>query len=141
MQIHGVAKVCLFKACGKNPAANLSVPLDVVGVGGTVTATGSVNVTVKGAPWTVGFATLSPNTPNFQIAGFRHGPASNAVSSSASGTVRLVTPIHVSTNLGASPVVLSWAVLDLHFVPEPSTLLLLSGGIAGLVMLGRSKRD
>jgi hypothetical protein len=29
--------------------------------------------------------------------------------------------------------------MDLHFVPEPGTLLLLGTGIAGLVLFGRTK--
>jgi hypothetical protein len=46
----------------------------------------------------------------------------------------------MSLNLGVPQVVPTFGILDLHFVPEPSTLLLLGSGIAGLVLFGRTKR-
>jgi hypothetical protein len=57
----------------------------------------------------------------------------------ASGTVSLVTPVFVSTNIGPSAVVPVFAFLNLHFVPEPGTLVLLGAGIAGLVSSGRTR--
>jgi hypothetical protein len=142
MSLNGVTKVCLFKVCS-NATANLSVPLSNVGVGGTIavppgSTTASVNLTVRGAPWTAGTAAVGTVTQM----GFQHGPASASSSTvAASGAIRLVSPIFVSTNIGASAVVPGFAFLDLHFVPEPGTLLLLGSGIAGLVMFGRSKRS
>jgi len=53
--------------------------------------------------------------------------------------VRPVTPIFVSTNLSPTALLPMFGTLDLHFVPEPGTLLLLGSGIAGLVLSGRSK--
>jgi hypothetical protein len=142
MSVNGVTKVCLFKACS-NATANLSVPLSVVGAGGTIavppgTTTASIHVTVVGAPWTAGTAAVGTVT----VMGFQHGPASATSSTAAnSGAVRLVTPIFVSTDIGPSAVVPGFGFLDLHFVPEPGTLLLLGSGVAGLVMFGRSKRS
>ena len=49
-----------------------------------------------------------------------------------------MTPTFISTNIAT--VFLAFGTLDLHFVPEPATLLLLGSGIAGLVTFGRSKR-
>ena len=141
MSLNGVTKVCLFKACSI-ATANLSVPLSNVGQGGTIAVppgdtSASVNLTVVGAPWTAGVAAVGTVTEM----GFQHGPASNTSSTvAASGAIRLVSPIFVSTNIGASAVVPGFAFLDLHFVPEPGTLLLLGSGIAGLVMFGRAKR-
>jgi hypothetical protein len=141
MPLSGLAKVCLIKACSI-AAANLSVPLSLVGVGGIAayppgSTSAAVNLTVAGAPWTAGVAAVGTVTQM----GFAHGPAS-ATSSTAqgSGALRLVSPIFVSTNIASFAVVPAFAVLDLHFVPEPSTLLLLGGGIAGFVIYGRSKR-
>lgn len=137
MGLAGVAKVCLFAACNAGPPANVSVPLSVVGVGGSKSVTFFVNVTVTGNPWSTGVAAIGTNS----VAGFAHGPASGTSSTAApSGVVRLVTPVLVSTNIGASAVVPTFGILTLHFVPEPGTLVLLGSGIAGLVAFGRSRR-
>jgi hypothetical protein len=56
-----------------------------------------------------------------------------------SGNLTLVTPIFISTNIGAFSIVPAFATLNLHFVPEPGTLVLLGSGIAGLVAFGRSR--
>jgi hypothetical protein len=141
MPLHGVAKVCLRTSCSI-ATANISIPLSLVGVGGTAAyppgaTSASVNVTVRGAPWTAGTAAAGSLTQM----GFVHGPASGSSSTAAgSGAIQLVTPIFISTNTGP-PAFPAFGILDLHFVPEPGTLLLLGGGIAGLVLLGRSKRD
>ena len=138
MPLNGVMKACFFAYCGSAPPANMLVPLTVAGVGGSATVSSLVNVTVSGAPWTVGTAALGTLTQM----GFRHGPASlTSSTAAASGQIRLVTPIFISTNIGGAPLLPTFGFLDLHFVPEPSTLLLLGGGIAALVLFGRSKRS
>ena len=141
MPIVGFTKVCLFAACDNvttPPPANLVVPLNNVGSGGGATVSTLVNLTAIGAPWTAGTAAVG----TLAISGFQHGPASLASSTAnASGSIRLVTPVFVSTNISADAVVPVFGILDLHFVPEPGTLLLLGSGIAGLVMFGRSKRS
>ena len=50
-----------------------------------------------------------------------------------------MTPTLISTNIGASAVIPSFATLTLTFVPEPGTLLLLASGVAGLAVLGRKR--
>jgi hypothetical protein len=137
MALGGNLRVCLFATCGAFPA-NLRVPLSVVGVGGFHSIANAVNETVVGAPWTVGMAAVGTITQM----GFQHGPASLASSTaSASGQVRLVTPIFVSTNIAAISVLSAFGIMTLHYVPEPGTLLLLCTGIAGLVLFGRTKRS
>jgi hypothetical protein len=135
MPILGAAKVCLFGTCG-SPVANLSVPLSVVGAGGTATVAGAVAVTVVGASWTTGTAFAG----TLSAMGFAHGPASLTSSTAQnSGSVRLVTPIFISTNIGGSSVIPAFGFLTLHFVPEPGTIALVGIGIAALVGYGRSR--
>jgi hypothetical protein len=131
MPINGAAKICLFGTCGA-AVSNLSVPLTVVGQGGQALVTGAVNLTVIGAPWTTGTAAVGVNTVMGGV-----NPASNT--GAPSGTVTLVTPIFVSTNIGASAIVPGFGIMTLQFVPEPGTLMLLGSGIAGLVAFGRSR--
>ena len=129
MAVQGVAKVGLFPG----PLANLSVPftsggVNGVGLGGNlVTASAfGVGVSVRGAPWTTGTASVGTAT----VMGFVSG-----------NTVQLVSPTFISTTIGASAVLPAFAVLTLSFVPEPGTLLLLASGVAGLVLLGRKRTD
>jgi hypothetical protein len=137
----GVAKVCLFARCNETPPANLNVPLTVIGQGGTATVMDVVHVTVVGAPW--GLATAAIPTSmggSITTMGFRHGPASGTSSTAApSGTLQLVTPISISTNIGAAAYVPAFAVLTLHFVPEPVTLTLLGAGIVALAARARRR--
>jgi len=133
MALNGTAKVCLFGPCSA-PAANISVPLNVIGVGGAVAVGAFVNVTVIGAPWTTGTAAIGTITAMGGVS-----PLSNT--GAPSGSVTLVTPVFIMTNIPASAVVPSFGFLQLHFVPEPGTLVLLGSGVAGLVAFGRSRRS
>jgi hypothetical protein len=133
MPIAGVAKVCLFGACDGGAIANLEVPISVVGAGGTAAASAAVNVTVMGAPWTTGTVSIGTIT----TMGSARGPDGEASSTlQASGTVRLVTPIFLSTGIGGLETVPAFGFLTLHFVPEPGTLVLLGSGLAGVVVAG-----
>jgi hypothetical protein len=56
------------------------------------------------------------------------------------GTLTLVTPTKVLTNIMASPIVPTFARLTLNFVPEPSQLLMLGTGSAILLLMGVRRR-
>ena len=133
LPVLGAAKVCLFGNCDQ-AVANLAVPLSVVGgPGGTAVVGDAVNLTVVGAPWTTGTAAIGTIT----TMGFARGPGAATSSTLAqSGTVRLVTPVFISTSIGALPTVPAFAFLTLHFVPEPGTVALVGLGLAGLVAAG-----
>jgi hypothetical protein len=131
MPIEGAAKICLFGASCSGATSNLSVPLSVVGVGGQVLVTGAVNLTVIGAPWTTGTAQIG--TAFTQMGGVT--PASNT--GSPEGTVTLVTPIFVSTNIGASAIVPGFGILT---IPEPGTAAVFGAAFAALVAVGLSRR-
>lgn len=138
MPLVGEVRICFFGlgSCA-SPLANLSVPLGAIGAGGADWSSGPVNLTVFGAPWTSGTAAVGVITRM----GFAMGPASASGSTAqAGGRVQLVTPIYVTTNIGASAVVPAFATLTLHFVPEPASLACLAVGIAMLGWAGARRR-
>jgi hypothetical protein len=130
MPLVGVMKLCTYPSPCSAAVANLNVPLSV-GHDATVVATyGPMNLTVVGAPWTTGTAVVGTATLMGGVA-----PMSNT--GATSGTMTLVTPIFISSNFpGLLP---SFAVMTLHFVPEPTTLALLGIAVVGLAAFGRTR--
>ena len=134
MSINGAAKVCLYGACGSSTnISNLTVPLSVVGVGGVTTVKGAVNLTVFGAPWTTGTAAIGTIT---QMGGV--SPLSSTAS--PNGSITLVTPLFISTNIGAFAVVPAFAFLALTPAPEPGAFVAFGSAIAVLTAIGFSRR-
>jgi len=131
MAVQGTANICLFADCASSPPANVTVPFTTGGVNGMglggspIVVSGPVNVTVMGNMWTTGTVAI--------------GPFSASGSPLSGGHVKLVTPTVLSTNIAASAVIPAFALLDLTFVPEPGTLILLASGVAGLAMVGRKR--
>ena len=142
MPLLGIAKICLFDTCNAAPPANLTVPLTPVGLGGQASASKiGLNLTVTGGPWTSGTLMVPGNIGLLEtVTGFAHGPASaTSTAGQPNGSLQLVTPMTVSTNLGADAPNRGFAILTLHFVP-PGTALLLTSGIALLGLLGAGRR-
>ncbi len=153
MGLAGLAKICLVfdLTC---QFVNVPVPFTPMagvgfGVGGTQLVAGAVSLTLKHAPWTSGQPVLNIHVPASTVTtpmlpgGFAHDAASLTSNTAAnSGTVQLVTASRVYTSLtGAFPELPVFGIIQLHFVPEPGTLLLLGSGVAGLAILGRSRRN
>ncbi|RIK95867.1 MAG: hypothetical protein DCC71_22935 [Proteobacteria bacterium] len=131
MPLAGSFRLCTYPAPCMSAVNNLVVPLTVVGHASTHTQVGALNLTVVGAPWTTGTVAVGSLTAMGGV-----GPLSNT--GAPSGTVTLVTPIFISTNL-TNAVVPSFATMSLHFVPEPTTLTLLGAALVGVGALGRSR--
>jgi len=151
MPLNGVNKVCLFAGCASQPVANLTVPISPVGSGGNVTVSSLVNITAIGAPWTAGtalvgtvsvkgFTATQPITVPTPMGGTEM--INTMTPMGAKGTaIQLVTPIFVSTSIGASAVVPAFSLLNLMVpaTPEPGVAAAYGVAIGTLLVLGRRR--
>jgi hypothetical protein len=163
LPLRGLSKVCLLSTQCTN-----FLPLQLtqhaatsmikgVGIGGLLTIGGGTNpirISIEAAPWTIKTATrideiTTPMTvngdktfTNVVRSGFAHDPSSTTTNTAQpSGVVQLISPMQVVTNLtaGSSAKLSLFGTIRLHFIPEPGMLMLLGAGVAGLVLLGRSR--
>ncbi len=136
MAIRGFAWVCLFAPCQFEslPQDAISLPLDVVGAGGSVSESfgSALDVTLIGAPWTTGLVEVGSDMETGSI-----GPVPNGGGYLA---VRLVTPISIETSL-ADPddLIPAFGILTFE-VPEPGTLALGLAAVGTLVAIGVALR-
>jgi hypothetical protein len=120
------------------------VPLSVVGQPGgfaSETGGGGTIIRVYGTGWTTGVQTLM--APATTVGGGTTAPTTVTATgadlrtASGAGTLVLISPMFVRTNLAGD--IPTFATLTLNYVPEPSTLLLVGVGIAGLALRGRKR--
>jgi len=157
LQTEGLIKVCLYDP-NCNPGGFLPLSLyqhatgsasKGLGIGGllSIGGFGGIRISIINNPWTLGNAaavdqTDGGNFVNYTTNGYAHGPASLTSSTGKpSGVVQFVTPSQITTNLtaGSSELLSGLSIMRLHFIPEPGMLLLLGSGVAGLVLIGRSR--
>lgn len=127
MALRGTAKLCIFYRCDDPGAGEVPIPLSAVGATATrtVMADAGILLTVLGSAWSAG-----------SFGGGLSGTSSPL-------TLSLLTPIFISTNLGAFPVLRGYSRLTLNFaepIPEPHTFALLGGGVAALAAGARRAR-
>lgn len=118
------------------------------GVGGilTIGGTGSIRISVVGAPYTVKTVSAVNRTANgafdlFVENGFAHGPLSNTSSTAqASGVLQTITANH-TTVVGPGDGDISGNISRVltHYVPEPGLVLLFGSGAVGMALLGRKR--
>ena len=135
LPLAGVNKFCMFfVSCGAAPTHILTVPLSVVGKGGTAGQADIPSVFIVGGTWSTG--TVTVDGPNQQTAML---DGAVQVGTTGATLVRLVTPIFLSTNTtGSYPTTRGLGVLSfaLHPVPEPGVTALLGSAAAALLVVG-----
>jgi hypothetical protein len=136
MALHGQLSLYGLGGFTSGGTPLLGVPL-VAGAPGAVafSSGGGVSVTAVGAAWSAGtvavtLPTSMGGTITTSFAGY-----DNRVG--GVGTLQLVTPIRIDSNVSGASVV--WTSLRLTFVPEPATALLLGAGTLGLAAHGRRR--
>jgi hypothetical protein len=154
----GRMKICLLDT---NCTSYITMPFGTpsgnvgIGVGGVMTINGfgpGVQISVTGAPWTIGVTSIVVTTGTDNggitthtetIQGFVHGPVSATSSTAAlSGVIQMVTPVVIQSS-ACSPETLprkaGWASVRLRFIPEPDILLILGANLVALVVIGRRR--
>src|SRR5512134_1222890 len=111
----------------------IPIPLDPIGVGGsapfaTTIFSISVSGTITGDGWTTGAVSLPGTAGTISASGF------DLRALDGTGAMRLVSPFTVDLQLGSAlyPGLPGVAQLDLVFVPEPGTAVLMALGLAAV---------
>jgi hypothetical protein len=153
LPVKGFTRVCLFTGCDTTGflAVNNTTNSGAtgLGIGGLLTmgGAGNVRISIAMGPWTIGPVSAINQTKDggfktITRTGFIHGAASsNSSTATPSGVIQLITPQQINTQgiAGNASALSLFAVLTLHFVPEPGLLLMIGAGVVGLGLLGRSR--
>jgi hypothetical protein len=143
LAVEGVANVYGIGGFPGGGAPLLPVPLKVGTPFTVFKSAGGVAVTAITAGWTAGTAVVTgiTTTPTTTTAPNPNGSATlmgaNGLAGDGSGTLVLVTPIRILTNVAGN--LAAFSTMTLTYVPEPGTLLLLGIGVTGLAALGRRR--
>jgi hypothetical protein len=135
LAFNGVANVYGIGGFPGGSAPLLAIPLVVGAPNTTFKSAGGVAITAISAGWTAGTAAVTglTGTNATQTAmGF------NGLTPGGAGTLVLVTPIKIFTNVAG--ILAAFGTLTLTYAPEPGTLLLLGMGVAGLAAIGQKRR-
>jgi len=111
----------------------LAVPLGFGAPGSVTQSAGGVAITVINAPWTVGVASVTGTDDGTAMLTGMNGLDAGGV-----GTVQLVAPVKIITNIAGT--LAAFAVLDLTYVPEPALPLMLVAGAGTLAAVGARRR-
>ncbi len=139
--------------------ATVPIPLNALGIGhgGFVRIPNTpAGFLFDAAPWTQGVAKIGltatskttwmgslmgiPLTVTYTMSWATVASATGAggtVGTPNSGTITLVSPVYVSALGNVLP---TFATLQIHFIPEPGTFLLLGAGLGGIALLRRRRR-
>ena len=139
MTLGGGARVVGFGGA----ATFVSLPLSLIGRPGAFASwveNNTLHLEVSGTGWTTGSRTLM--VPATTILGGTRTPTTVTAAgadlrtASGAGTLVLISPLFIRSNLMDVP---TFATLTLNYVPEPSTLLLVGLGMAGMALRRRRR--
>lgn len=133
-----VGGVALFpvqvRVTGLGGLTLLAVPLNFGSPSTFAKSAGGISVSAIAAPWTVGPVTVT-GLGNSTSPVTAMATGSNALTLGGVGTLILVSPVKIVTNIAGNLV--SFGRLTLVYAPEPGTVVLLGMGVAALGLLGR----
>ena len=135
MQIGGAAFVNILGF------TSVAIPLSNLGVGSTTLATaGAIQIQPVATQWSTGRGKMFGVGPSIYYTPHAYITGSDMRTAGGAGQVTLITPVKVFTanaGVGHLPV---FTRLQVTFIPEPGTALLVGAGLVGLAAFHRKRR-